>query len=150
MERVLSDVNAVAGVGGCFFCGQQGAVIASATKATPDAVAFHGVGRQVAFAWAALEAAGQATEELCFCYERARIVARVLGNVALVVLCGPRVELASLRIILDTAAGLIKGDPDVRRSLAARAGERADLLAEGHLDASSRRLLGALDSRREQ
>jgi predicted regulator of Ras-like GTPase activity (Roadblock/LC7/MglB family) len=101
MDTILTEINAVTGVQGSFFCDKQGEVLASAAPDSLDAAALQGIGRQVALILIALDTAGETISELDFTYEGARLVTHVLLNAVLVVLCEPQVEIALLRMTLD-------------------------------------------------
>lgn len=120
MKTTLTEINAVTGVQGSFFCDKQGEVLACAAPASLDTSALQGIGRQVALTLTALETAGETMNELDFTYEGARLVARVLVNAVLVVMCEPQVEIALLRLTLNVATVRMKGNGAIQSQLQAR------------------------------
>ncbi len=142
MEEALAEVNAVAGVQGCFICDNRGDVIASDAPRGLDETELTSVGREVSQTLAALAMAGQRTNELDFMYEAMRVVAHDLGNATLIVLCEPRVEIAMLRLTLNVVLARLKGDSGIQSQIDARFLERE--LKQDDVDDISWHLLRAL------
>jgi predicted regulator of Ras-like GTPase activity (Roadblock/LC7/MglB family) len=105
MEDILKEINAVAGVTGCFVCSREGRLVASALPDLFDERVVSTVGRTIVRTTAGLAVArGRKGVDLDLVYDHSRLVTKNLKDGCLCVLCVRNVNIPLLNLTADTAA----------------------------------------------
>jgi predicted regulator of Ras-like GTPase activity (Roadblock/LC7/MglB family) len=111
MEDMLKDVNAVPGVTGCFLCGSQGDVLASALPAVFDAAILSDVARTMNRTIAGLATARRRkVSEIHLVYEQNRLITKNLTDSYLCILCIRSINLPLLNVATDSIAKKVTGE----------------------------------------
>lgn len=146
MEKGLQQLGGIAHVGGSFVCDNAGEVIVSSTPAVLATVTMNAIGREVAQAFAAMEAGGTAASRLDITYDTWRLVATDIGDAILFALCEPQVDMPILRMTVDIIAVGWKKDTNVQKQLARHRAARREVLARARFDDVSLRTLKIIQS----
>ena len=105
MEDTLKDINAVSGVTGCFVCGREGQVLASALPSVFDEAILAAVGRIVAQAVAGLGTARRGkVAEIDLVYGQYRLITKNLRAGSLCIVCVRNVNLPLLHVASSSTA----------------------------------------------
>ncbi len=137
MEKELNQVGEVPGVGGSFLCDNKGDVIVSSDPAVLATVTMNTIGREVARAFVALDAANQGAERIEFVYNSWRLLARDIGDGVLFVVCQPEVDMAMVRMTVDVAIAGWRGNANAQKRIQQHRAERAALVNRAALDQGS-------------
>jgi predicted regulator of Ras-like GTPase activity (Roadblock/LC7/MglB family) len=108
-ERVLKDVNGVAGVSGCFLCNGEGNVVLSAMPGEYSSASLAAVGRVLSQTMAAMFLARKRkVRDFELIYHQARLVVRNTGKVCLCILGSPDLNIPFLNLTVDLAVRDLK------------------------------------------
>lgn len=104
MKSILEDINAVAGVTGCFVCGSEGEVLASVLPGVFDGEAVSAAG------WTAMQtvlglqtARRRRVNDLDLLYREGRIIVKSLGEGCLCILCVRNINVPLLNLTANLA-----------------------------------------------
>lgn len=148
MEKGLQQLSGVTHVGGSFVCDNRGEVIVSSTPPVLATVTMNSIGREVAQAFEALDAAGQHATRLDLTYNTWRLLATDMGGEAILfAVCEPQVEMPVLRMTIDIVMAGWRKDSNAQKQLARHRSHRREVLAKAHFDDVSLRSLKVIQSR---
>jgi len=137
VEKALEQLNALPGVGGSFVCDNRGDVVVSSDPAVLATVTMNTIGREVARAFVALEAAGQPSPRMEFVYDSWRLLAHDIGDAVLFVVCHPEVSVAMTRMTADVVIAGWQKDANAQKRLQRHRAERAALVSASTIDQGS-------------
>lgn len=147
MEHALADLGLLDGVGGSFVCDNAGGVIVSSTPPALATDTMTNIGREVALAFGAMEAAARPLTRLEFTYDRWQLYARDAGLAFLFVVCVPGADMAMVRMTVDVIISRWTKDRGIEKRLKAGSPVQRDLVRLASLDdatAPSGRLIESL------
>jgi predicted regulator of Ras-like GTPase activity (Roadblock/LC7/MglB family) len=153
MENILKDINAVAGVTGCFVCNSEGQVLASALPSVFDETILSTVGRTMTQTMAGLAIARRRKiVDIDLVYEQGRLIAKNLRDGCLCILCVRNINLPLLNLTADVAAkklaaglkGEVKEKPLSRREAKVPAGQPVEAAFLGQLEQELARAIGPM------
>lgn len=137
MEKQLDQIGAVPGVGGSFVCDNKGDVVVSSDPAVLATVTMTTIGREVARAFVALEAASQPADRIEFVYDSWRMLAQDIGDAVFFVVCQPDADMAIVRMTADVVIAGWRKDAGAQKRLQRHRTERAALVNRAALDQGS-------------
>ena len=138
MDKELEQVGALPGVGGSFVCDNRGDVIVSSDPAVLATVTMNTIGREVARAFVALDAAKNPASRLEFVYDNWRLLAQDMGGDAVFfVVCQPDVDMAMVRMTVDVVIASWRKDSSAQKRLQQHRAERVALVSRSTLDQGS-------------
>lgn len=137
MEKELDQIGALAAVGGSFLCDNRGDVIVSSNPAVLATVTMNTIGREVARAFVALDAADQGAERIDFVYDSWRLLAQDIGDGVFFVVCQPEVDMAMVRMTVDVVIAGWRANANAQKRIADHRAERAALVSRAALDQGS-------------
>ena len=137
MEKQLEQIGALPAVGGSFVCDNKGDVVVSSDPAVLATVTMTTIGREVARALVALEAANQPAERMEFVYDRWRLLAQDMGDAVFFVVCQPEADMAMVRMTADVVIAGWRKDSNAQKRLQRHRAERTALVNRAALDQGS-------------
>lgn len=137
MEKQLEQIGALPAVGGSFVCDNKGDVVVSSDPAVLATVTMTTIGREVARAFVALEAANQPAERMEFVYDRWRLLAQDMGDAVFFVVCQPEADMAMVRMAADVVIAGWRKDSNAQKRLQRHRAERTALVNRAALDQGS-------------
>ncbi len=147
MDRGLQQLGNLPRVGGSFVCSNHGDVIVSSTPPVLATVTMNAMGREVAQAFAALEAADEHPQRIDFTYDTWRLLATDIGDAILFVVCEPDVDMPVLRMTVDVISMAWKKDSAAQKQLSRHRAARSSVMAKAPLDDVSLRAWKTIQAR---
>lgn len=108
MENALAEIIKVEGTVGVLLLGPKGEIIARAPEAGWEVKDLGDLLDEVELTFACLRLSGEEVDEIDFCFDSTRMVARKLAGSVLIAFCRPDVDLALLRMTMNITVAQIK------------------------------------------